>query len=513
MLLAALGAAGCGPDVLEPAPTPDPAPNPAPDPDPNPDQAPDPAPQPPPPASLAAAVVEIVPSAHHAFAPRTTPITIEFDRPLDPGSVTPARFRVFGRWSGVAAGTPTVEAGGTRIRFTPEAEFAAGEFVTVTLAGSILLADGTALGRGYAWSFWTAANAGTLDQTNVGTRAVRRPGEGLIQSYGAYAGDIDADGDSDLIIPNEVANDIRVFLNQDGDYGPFTVYPIPGGSRPSTNEGEDFDGDGFIDFAAGNSTGDEVSIFRGGGDGSFLFTGGVQADTQVRGLCLLDFDGDGDQDIATANRMGVGSGSVSLLRNQGGTFEPAGTLDAGGDGESSCASADVNGDGITDLFIGNISSLTVSVLIGDGAGGFSVSGVFQAGGGPWMLVAGDLNGDGHADVASANAAANNVGILLGTGDGQLLPVRTSGTGNFPLAVDLGDLDGDGDLDVVVSNFATVNWTVFENDGAGRLTDPRTLDALGAGSCAILHDRDGDGDLDITGIDELEDLIFLFRNGG
>lgn len=130
-----------------------------------------------------------------------------------------------------------------------------------------------------------------------------------------------------------------------------------------------------------------------------------------------------------------------------------------------------------------------------------------------MLVAGDLNGDGHVDVVSANAAADNVGILLGTGDGHLLPVRTFSTGSFPLAVDLGDLDGDGDLDVVVSNFETVDWTVVENDGAGQLFNARTLDALGAGSCAILHDRDGDGDLDITGVDELEDRLFLFRNDG
>lgn len=504
-MLAVLAAGACGSEMVEPTPTPDPAPAP--------DPTPDPTPEPPPSPSLAASVVELSPSAHHTFVSIATRITIEFDTPLDPSSITPAEFRVFGRWSGVATGTFTLEAGGARIRFAPDADFAAGEFVTVTLAGSIRLADGTPLGRGFAWSFWTAAGVGSLDQVNIGTRTVRRPGEGLIQAYGAYAGDIDGDGDSDLIIPNEVANDIRVFLNQDGDYGPFTVYPIPGGSRPSTNEGEDFDGDGLIDFATGNSAGDEVSVFRGVGDGTFNFTGGFQADTQVRGLCLLDFDGDGDQDIVTANRMGVGSGSVTLLRNLGGTFVPAGTLDAGGSGETSCASADVNGDGVIDLVVGNISSLTVSVLLGDGAGGFSVDGVFLAGGGPWMLVAGDLNGDGHVDVVSANASADNVGILLGTGDGQLLPVRTFSTGSFPLAVDLGDLDGDGDLDVVVSNFETVDWTVFENDGAGQLFNARTLDALGAGSCAILHDRDGDGDLDITGVDELEDRLFLFRNEG
>ncbi|MEE9208110.1 MAG: Ig-like domain-containing protein, partial [Gemmatimonadota bacterium] len=209
LLLAVLAAGACGSDVLEPAA--DSFPGPAPTPDPVPE--PDPAPEPPPAAGLAASVVEVNPSAHHTSASTATAITIEFDRPIDPTSIDPTVFRVFGRWSGVATGTHTVEAAGARIRFAPDAEFAAGEFVTVTLAGSIRLADGTPLGRGFAWSFWTAAGVGGLDQLNVGTRTVRRPGEGLIQAYGAYAGDIDGDGDSDLVIPNEVANDIRVFLN------------------------------------------------------------------------------------------------------------------------------------------------------------------------------------------------------------------------------------------------------------------------------------------------------------
>ena len=40
---------------------------------------------------------------------------------------------------------------------------------------------------------------------------------------------------------------------------------------------------------------------------------------------------------------------------------------------------------------------------------------------------------------------------------------------------------------------------------------RPFDASSAGSCATLHDRDNDGDLDITGIDEVDDLIFIFEN--
>ena len=80
-----------------------------------------------------------------------------------------------------------------------------------------------------------------------------------------------------------------------------------------------------------------------------------------------------------------------------------------------------------------------------------------------------------------------------------------------MAVDIGDVDGDGDLDAITSNISGKNLTLYENLGDGSFGNPRTLAASGAGSCAIIHDRDNDGDLDITGVDEIDDLIFLFEN--
>jgi len=129
-----------------------------------------------------------------------------------------------------------------------------------------------------------------------------------------------------------------------------------------------------------------------------------------------------------------------------------------------------------------------------------------------MIAVGDVNGDGRADVVSANSTFNNAAVLFGDGAGGLDSAAVYATGGFPLAIDLGDIDGDGDLDMVTSNFSGVSWTVLENDGQGRFVNPRTMRAAGAGSCATLYDPDGDGDMDMTGIDEIDDLIFLFRNG-
>ena len=65
--------------------------------------------------------------------------------------------------------------------------------------------------------------------------------------------------------------------------------------------------------------------------------------------------------------------------------------------------------------------------------------------------------------------------------------------------------------MITSNYSTARYNLYENDGQGNFSGPIVYNASTAGSCVILHDRDNDGDMDITGIDEVDDLIFLFEN--
>ncbi len=465
----------------------------------------------PPPVDAGPAVQSVAPAAQAIVAPRDAAIEIVFDEAVDPSTATAEAIRVFGRWSGVMTGTVSLLDDDTRLRFVPDREFAAGELVTVTLTRTIADAAGEARGTGYSWGFWTQAGAGTLDQAEVDRFSVRQTGEGRVQAYGAFGGDLDGDGFPDLMIPNEISADVRVFMNDGaGGYATFDVYPIAGGAVPSTNEGADFNGDGLMDFAVGNAGNERVSVFMGLGAGQFEHAGNVDADDGVRGLCVLDADGDGDTDIVTANR--AGSSVTVLLGDGAGGFAPASNGDVGGDGETACATVDADEDGIPDIAIGAINSSELIVLFGNGGGGFAASDPIAAGGGPWMLAAGDVNGDGHGDVLSANAGQNTFSVLLGDGAGGFTLDDTYPVGQTPLAIDVGDLDGDGDLDVVTSNFQSADWTVYENLGDGAFGNPRTLFAGSAGSCATLHDRDGDGDLDVTGIDEIDDLVVLFENG-
>ncbi len=437
-------------------------------------------------------------------------ITIHFSDAIDITSFNDTTFQVWGRWSGVHKGTIIPYSNNTSILFTPNENFFYGEQITVSLSKGIKDEQGSNLQFAYAWNFWTRVLTGTMQLTRTSTINVREPGENWIQTYGTYAGDLDGDGWSDFIVPNENTADIRVFMNdQQGGYDDFTVFTINGGSRPSTNEGFDYNLDGLMDFTCGNSTNNLVTVFTGDGTGGFPIIQNYNADSGIRGLVILDADGDGFPDIVTANRD---ASNVSILmNNKNGSFASAINFEGNGDGETAATTSDVNGDGTMDLFLGAIYSDEVILWLGDGNGGFIFSDEVTVGNSPWMVVSGDVNNDGIPDVVCANSSASSFSVVLCDSLGNLsLPTNYS-VGQFPLSVDLGDVDGDLDLDIVTSNFTGANFTLYENDGTGNFINRNDLPSNLAGSCAVFHDRDNDGDMDLTCIDEREDLLILFTN--
>ncbi len=440
----------------------------------------------------------------------TLEITINFNSEVDITSFNDTTFQVWGRWSGVHKGTINWFNDTTSFHFTPYENFFYGEQVTVSLSKGIKDNQGNYLQTGFAWSFWTRTISSSMDLIRTSTINVRQPGEGWIQTYGTYAGDLDGDGWSDFIVPNENANDIRVFMNdQQGGYNDFTIYSINGGSRPSTNEGFDFNLDGLMDFTCGNSQNNQVTVFTGDGTGEFSIIQNYNADNGIRGLVVLDINGDGFPDIVTANRDG---NNASILMNNGDeTFAPPINFEGNGNGETAAASSDVNGDGIMDLFLGAIYSDEVILWLGDGNGSFTFSDKVTVGNAPWMVVSGDVNSDGIPDVVCANSSSSSFSVVLCDNTGNLSSPVNYTVGQFPISVDLGDVDGDLDLDIVTSNFTGANFTLYENDGTGVFINRNDLPSNQAGSCAVFHDRDNDGDMDMTGIDEMQDLLILFTN--
>jgi hypothetical protein len=470
------------------------------------------------PARAAAPVVtSVYPPSQRIDAGRHTVIEAHFDQAIDPASVDNITFRVYGRWSGAHSGTRAVN-GGT-ITFTPTVPFFAGEWVTVSMSKGITNESAEHMAKGYSWSFWVATANASLTLTYDTRVSVRVGAETWVQVYGAYGGDLNEDGWSDLSAPCEQTNDMRVFISNSGAFSnPPTKVTLVNGQIPSPNEGADFDNDGHIDMVIGNTGGSSASILFGDGNGNFpsVRKTSVLCGNTIRGVGVADFNGDGWDDFVTANRFANSNhGNLSIVLNNGdGTFASPVTKETGYDQEYTIAIADANNDGIPDIFCGTFTgTYKMVLLLGDGNGAFSVSTAVNEGGSPWQTVVGDFNNDGNVDVASCNSNTNNIGVLLGNGSGGFTGSVTLITcDSFPLAIDAGDIDGDGDLELATSCYTAARWDIFQNT-AGVFGNKKTLNASSAGSCCVLHDRDNDGDLDLSGLDEVDDWIYFYENTG
>jgi hypothetical protein len=209
-----------------------------------------------------------------------------------------------------------------------------------------------------------------------------------------------------------------------------------------------------------------------------------------------DFNGDGIQDIA------VVSGSAStvsiLLGNGAGGFGAPTPFGTGtGTNPASVAVGDFNGDGKQDLATANFDSSNVSILLGDGAGNFGAATNFAAGARARAVVVGDFNGDGRQDLAVANFNSANVAILLGNGAGSFASPTFFATAGGPISIALGDFNGDSNQDLVVVNLNAVNFSILLGNGAGSFAGPTNFTSLVSPISVAVGDFNNDGKQDLA----------------
>jgi hypothetical protein len=164
---------------------------------------------------------------------------------------------------------------------------------------------------------------------------------------------------------------------------------------------------------------------------------------------------------------------------------------------NSVAVGDFNGDGKQDLAIANSEPNNVSILLGDGAGGFGGATNFAVGTGPSPLVMGDFNGDGKQDLATANSQSSNVSILLGDGTGNFGAATNFVTASFPFAVAVGDFNRDGKQDLAVASFGTDNVSILLGDGAGSFGAATNFGVSSGPQSVAVGDFNGDGKQDLA----------------
>lgn len=276
--------------------------------------------------------------------------------------------------------------------------------------------------------------------------------------YGAALGDLDGNGSVDMVGVSEGfsrPSTVTVWLNAgDGSFVGPTQYQIGLASR-SIAIG-DIDRDGDADLVASNSADRTISILLNEGGGTFLPPVTFAVGTGAYAIALADFDGDQFLDIAAAGS----SGSLALLlNNQDGTFRED-SIHQIGTFSVFVLTADLNDDQRPDVVTADRGSSTVSVLLNNGAS-FDPALQYSLPQHPEHLACGDLDGNGALDIAVALYFNSSVAILPGRGDGTFAPhVLFPGARDGAHSVGVGDFDIDGDPDIAVTE---IDYTYSHSD--------------------------------------------------
>jgi len=191
---------------------------------------------------------------------------------------------------------------------------------------------------------------------------------------------------------------------------------------------------------------------------------------------IADFNHDKYLDLAVTSET---DSSVTILLGDGnGGFRPADNSPffAGSIPNDICI-ADLNNDGNPDLAIPNHEKKYVTVLLGDGNGNFTQAknSPFPTEGIPHVhgIAAGDFNKDGWLDLATDSWGNDKIEVLFGNGStlfGQQRKFFNVGKRPYQ-RLRAGDVNGDGIADLVTTNAEGNSVTVLLADGKGGFNQP------------------------------------------
>lgn len=249
---------------------------------------------------------------------------------------------------------------------------------------------------------WTNT-AGTFSYNSV-------IGSGVFEPYAIELGDLDNDGDLDIVtvVRESSIYYVKTFINGGGLGFAQRANINMSANSPERLSLGDLDGDTFIDVALANeSYGVQILDNDGTGNlslGQTISLSGPYLD--IEDVHIADLDGDGDQDVLAVSSYEGSQGESYILLNNGSGYLTDALQNVPTGGSYLVTLADMDIDGDVDLIASSYFSSN-QLFINDGAANFTLDSdnALGVGDGYSAPQVGDLDGDGDKDVVIGGAYA------------------------------------------------------------------------------------------------------------
>ena len=336
---------------------------------------------------------------------------------------------------------------------------------------------------------------------------------------GIFAGDIDGDGDMDVVGAAINSNEITWWRNDSNGTVSWTKQTIDGNfGRAAFAYAEDVDDDSDLDVLGASWDDNEIAWWRNDGGDPIVWTKQTIDGNfgNAHEVYACDLDEDSDIDVLGA---GAADNEIAWWRNDGGNpiVWTKQTIGSNFEGARSVCVADFDGDNDNDVAGAALLSDDVTWWRNDGGNPIvwteiTIDGNFN---GSHMVRVFDMDADGDPDILGAAYASADIAWWRNDGGDPLLWTKHFVDGNFASAViaHAADFDDDGDLDVVGSGQDASDIAWWRNDGGDPIVWEKYMidDNFGGVWPIDVKDIDGDFDVDIVAGGNSADEVRWWEN--